>query len=470
MHTQWLKIKLETALVLTRHSVTEGAHETLDYIPGSTLLGAAAAEYRTLGHDVFWSGRVRFGNGLPWDGELGWPMPLCFYAGKGDDASAKRGNFLRLEESQPKNPQQERSGYLTVSRRRIKVNKSFQLKTAIDRERLGTSKESQLFGYESIQSGQEFVAQLEADATIPGDTFARIITQLCDKCTCLGRSRSAEYGQVSISRMAAPAECATDHLWSTDKIAIYCASDLALTDSTGSPTLTPSPEHFGLAGTATFDPKRSALRVRNYWPWNSHLGGAELSRNVITAGSVLVFKTEGGTPPPPSGSFGAHRQSGLGRVLFNPAFVLAREVQFQDSRMENTTTAPPPLPVDPLISLVRRRHGAAATGQHAVQKSHNDLVPKIQNCLKLRKAWNEPCPTPSQWSGLRAIAASGPEWKNDLRKHLGGGIRRQQWKSETEGHDLLKILDEIKDPATLHHVAALMGRETRMNDAQALKD
>ncbi|MCU7960115.1 MAG: hypothetical protein KZQ58_08975 [gamma proteobacterium symbiont of Bathyaustriella thionipta] len=173
MKQQALLIDLLDDCVFSARSATEGAHESLDYIPGSALLGAVAAElYSGLNIETafaaFHSGQLRFGNGLPWNGNsVGWPMPYVWHHAK-NEKPAEDG---RLQENQifkgsqvgnNRQAKQLRSGFVHENGQWSRPNHSLHMKTAIDSQ-TGRASEGQLFGYDALHKGQRFVSFLEAD-------------------------------------------------------------------------------------------------------------------------------------------------------------------------------------------------------------------------------------------------------------------------------------------------------------------
>src|SRR5690606_13316392 len=91
MHATF-EILLEQPLIISQQAASAGAHQSLDYIPGSVLLGLAASRlYANLpaqtAFTLFHNGIVRFGDALPVDqGETGLPMPLNWHLYKGESA------------------------------------------------------------------------------------------------------------------------------------------------------------------------------------------------------------------------------------------------------------------------------------------------------------------------------------------------------------------------------------------------
>jgi len=178
MQIQQFKVTLLEDVVTRKRAANEGGHESLDYLPGITFLGAVAAHlYPQLSdsdaYTLFHSGKVRFGDALPLSklgGQLSYPMPFCWYRKKRD----KWGPQMELRNYQhreyPKRIQEEqiRGNYLSFQYdsknddRFTKIVPKLRMKTAIN-PNTGTAKNEQLFGYTSLPMGQEFVFNLEAD-------------------------------------------------------------------------------------------------------------------------------------------------------------------------------------------------------------------------------------------------------------------------------------------------------------------
>lgn len=91
MKTITLTITLAEDTIFSEHAATEGGHKSLSYVPGSALLGCAAAKlYRHLtpatAWDLFHSGKVRFTNGYPLSntGKPSYPAPNNWHHTKED--------------------------------------------------------------------------------------------------------------------------------------------------------------------------------------------------------------------------------------------------------------------------------------------------------------------------------------------------------------------------------------------------
>lgn len=328
----WLNIELLDDVVLSATSATEGGHESLDYIPGSTLRGVVASQiYRKLGDDVAWlvfhAGKVRFGNAYPIteDGLVGFPAPLSAHYPKAivssDLRAAGHEHLFNLQDRWPMGagqPEQLRKAYLVGDGRWLKVLFGGTIKTAINPES-GTAAEGQLFSYSTLAAGQRFAAWIGFDREA-NDLIDRIRKIFSAGRLHLGRSRSAEFGRARCEvgplteRPALSSESRSDGVTT-----VYCLSDLALVDEVGMPVREPTAEAFALAG-GKIDWNRTFLRTRSLSLFNRALGSPETERILIEKGSVLAFtgakSVHGGLI-----EVGAFREVGCGIVWINPPFL-----------------------------------------------------------------------------------------------------------------------------------------------------
>jgi len=314
---QWLEIELKSDVIVSATAATIGGHESLDYLPGSVLLGAAAGAWRnrkgSFDPEAFLSGKIRFGDGLPIgpDAEMGWPMPQSYHqlkqTAQGESEKIELINALTLETKEARSYSESgnqlqafRKGRVTSAGHLFDLPSAYQMKTAVSREDLGSAAEGQLFGYDALRAGSRFRARLSWDEG-QEDAAGKILALLLSGEVRLGRSRSAQYGEVRISRTTAPAGLKTleafpdpdDPSKSKLLISIYVLSDLALFNE-GTPTFHPLPKDFGLTD-CEFVPERSFVRVRRYSPWNAYRNSRDTERQVIRRGSVLTFRIPPGS-------------------------------------------------------------------------------------------------------------------------------------------------------------------------------
>ena len=333
-----LEIHLRSPVVISASSATAGQHACLDHVPGSVLLGLAASRLHAQGlsEDEAWtlfhSGRVRFGDALPVSasGETAWPVPLSWHALKGE-SPWQDGRMVpdRLLDPalQPlpagRQPVQLRHGHVSAAGERVNPARQRHLKTALDRD-TARAAEGQLFTYEALSPGQRFRARLDGDDTIDPMLWQRLLDCLHGPAR-LGRSRSAEFGQVDIRTSPASRPAQSDA--EGTRLTLWLVSDLALAHD-GMPVLRPEPALIGLPAGSRFLIQESFLRARHYSLYNAYRRGCDPERQVICRGSVLRYEL----PEPLSPAclallqqgLGLHIESGLGQVLVNPPLLAPR--------------------------------------------------------------------------------------------------------------------------------------------------
>lgn len=434
MHTQPFVIDLLEDLVISRRAATLGGHESLDYVPGQTLLGACAARlYQALGADayaVFHSGQVRFGNGYCLDagGLPTWPLPLCWHQSKVVAAASQ----YRLEDDNVFNfqhgnsrdllggaqPQQLRNGFVSRDGTLYTPGRVMRMKTAIE-PGTGRAAQAQFFGYQALTRGTRLGGWVEADADVDGALFDRVVAALTGTLL-LGRSRSAEYGRARFTPAAPGFAAPRPGANQGHSLTLWLMSDLALMDPHGQPSLEPSPPNLGF-GPGEVDWDRTFIRTRRYAPWNGKRGSPDLERWVIQQGSVIRLNLR--APLDRTGllnlcadGLGLHRECGLGRVWVDPP--LLETVQ---PRFERIDSASPrqdlsdasPAPADPLIVWLRAQV-QGEDSRERIERTARDLAyafaAKVQQARR-EQGIDETAafgPSRSQWGRVLETARSTP--------------------------------------------------------------
>ncbi len=329
MRVQAFKVTLLEDVIISQRAATEGGHGSLDYLSGATLSGAMAArlyaQLKEEAYTVFHSGKVRFGNALPLsqDGQLTYPTPLCWYKKKHESRSSKMEvrNYQHAKYSKTIVPEQIRGGYVSFNysdeqNRFTKVAQQIRLKTAIDADK-GVASDSQLFAYNSLPEGQQFVFYLEAD--VEQNLFDVLVSHLLGEMK-LGRSRSAEYGAVNIEIFVGEDERRLPETESKE-VTLWLLADAALQDQNGQTVLCPTAESVGLPAHFKLDLAKTFVRSRRYAPFNAFRRRRELEREVLIMGSVLHFSSDQecqALNKLQEQGIGLYRQIGLGRVWVNP--------------------------------------------------------------------------------------------------------------------------------------------------------
>lgn len=430
-------VVLEQPVIISQQSATAGAHQSLDYVPGSAVLGLAAARlYAKLPAEAAWtlfhSGRVRFGDGLPVTagGELAYPVPLSWHTYKGESARGA-GDTLRAEVlfdpslhavSNERQPVQLRGGYTTVAGRFLQPAHESTLKTAID-PNTGMAAESQLFGYQALAAGQRFRTTIRADEDVDPTLWQTLLEHLAGPAR-LGRSRSAQFGAVRFAAADGDPPMATYPSTATSEttLTLWLLSDLAL-ERDGQPCLQPEVDLLGLPEGAQWLVSRSFLRTRRFSPYNAYRRGYDSERQLISRGSVLRYHL----PRPLSTAetrsladgVGLHVETGLGHVWIDPPLLATGQPRFapasaqahspRTASREVTVPRPVSVLIDALERRLARRHGGSLTVQTA-RRLYEDLCTRIREARRYKAVAPgvalADAPGRSQWGRLKEAASN----------------------------------------------------------------
>jgi CRISPR-associated protein Csx10 len=376
-------ISLHQPLVISQQSASAGAHHSLDYIPGSILLGLAASRlYSSLDQDSAWrlfhSGLVRFGDALPIiNQQIARPMPMCWHYNKGE-AFREKSSLITDKLFDPsqqqmddeKQPVQVRNGYVTEHGQTVSPDKVQTLKTAINPE-TGKAAESQLFGYEALAANQTFRFVLSADDISP-ELWDKLTAALTGRAQ-LGRSRSAQFGKVIIAEAkGTKTNSANDN---GTLLTLWLQSDLLL-EHNGQPCLQPTPELIGLPEGSRWLADRSFLRSRRYSLYNAYRRHYDNERQVISRGSVLRYQLPQALSEEQLNTLqqgiGLQIESGLGQALVNPELLRQAKPSFKTAISLTNSTAQTPhieqpdtLLIQALAARLQRRTGEQQTSIQA---------------------------------------------------------------------------------------------------------
>jgi CRISPR-associated protein Csx10 len=486
-HGVWLEITLASDVVFSANGATTSSHDSLDYIPGAALAGAAVDAGRKLGNrfdpHLFLGGKVRFGDGMPIEnGRIGWPVPLncCCEKSAGPVGTPINGLDLPQLVTDGKQPQQLRGGYLAIrpdgkSAVRFHVTGEYFLKTARDREKFGSAQEGQLFEFESLPAGRHFLACIRWDAALESPVrIQQIVAYMVANGIRLGRSKNAQFGSATVKlcseeRLKAlgvdgsgnrlPAESPQPGTVPPKAAHFYLASDVSL--STGSaPRLGPKPEDFGLDGTRwELKAGWTFLRTRRYSPWVSFHQCRVTERQVLCRGSVITFTNNGGQPPDEeelktvqsrlAKGVGEQIQDGLGWVLFNPGFVLNLPRLEKAEGGEGIRSEIPRENLDQpgLRRFVERGQIRTQIFNEALEdglKWASRWWDMSQVAAKAAKLKN---PGKSQWSEVRQLAlqaqGNAGRLKKELTEFCTKTLRKRFWEQTTGQTTLWQELENV---------------------------
>ena len=438
MHRYYFKCTFLSDVVLHASSNTEGKIERLDYIPGSNFLGMVACDYEDFGANakqIFHDGAVRFGDAsLLIEDEMGYAVPFSWFAPKKyalkeaiEKDKVYNDHFLTTaayDDHIAKGIQlkQQRNGYITASYKSAALHHTYTQKSAYDKSKR-RSKKSQMFGYHALPKGTAWLFSVEVDDGISKERRNQII-DLLTSARSLGKSRSAEYGQIRIEQIDSPAAMVaqgqhTIPIEGKHYIFLYAASRLALTDAYGINSYRPTAQTLGIENEcAAIDWERSQVRVGRYTPYVGARANFDPERLVIERGSVIAVAVPEGfdvsryTAKVERG-VGICLSEGLGRVLVNPAFV-TKEKPSQDRQdavqpHENNSTVTP-----------KRSEGRSLTEWLTQQQNkEQQQYALLSRVKKFIDSHPDVRGKKSQWGQIRALCNSVKDDEDIIDKLFG---------------------------------------------------
>lgn len=473
MKTLKFKCTLSSDVILNQKAASEGANNTLDFIPGSNFLGIVAAKYADFGDaamEVFHSGKVRFGDAHPvckdHDSMRTLRVPASMYYPKLKKASEIC--YIHHEYSRDKdtegdgrNPQQLkqcRQGFYAFENGagfKAETSTNFALKSAYDRE-ARRSKDSQMFGYEALDKGAVFYFEVEVDS----DDLAETISAALLGERNIGRSRTAQYGSVKIEKYDFT-EAQSRSPKADGYVTVYADGRLIFIDDNGEPTFRPTAKDLGL-DSGEIDWERSQVRTFQYAPWNGKRKTRDADRCGIEKGSVFVI-SGCKAQDLKSRYVGAYRNEGFGRVIYNPEFLDTADnasngqarFKLKEGEKEATGTKKPTLiPADkinnsPLLNYINRAIRDKEEDEYIRKKVNKFVEDNTDRFKKDRELFA------SQWGAIRTIAMQykdGKVIKDRLfvqakeKKDCGylvHGVAKDKWSSGGRKDLLEKFLKEM---------------------------
>ena len=470
MKTLKFKCTLLSDVILNQKAASEGANNTLDFIPGSNFLGIVAAKYNDFGDnamEVFHSGMVRFGDAHPvckgHDSIRTLRVPASMYypkLGKASEVCYIHHEYDRKKDqvgdgNQPQQLKQCRQGFYAFENSagfKAETSTNFALKSAYDRE-ARRSKDRQMFGYEALNKGAEFLFSVEVDT----DELADKIREALVGKRNIGRSRTAQYGLVEIKEYDFKEAQSSSKNADGEIVTVYADGRLIFLDDNGEPTFRPTAKDLGL-DSGEIDWKRSQIRTFQYAPWNGKRKTRDADRCGIEKGSVFVVsgcKTQDFK----SRYVGVYQNEGFGRVIYNPEFLAVAgtngqaKFKLNDSEKEakeskkSTLIQTEKINNSPLLNYINRAIRAKEEDEY-IRKKVNDFVDNRGGSFKGESF-------ASQWGAIRTIAM---QYKDDIvikdklfaqaedKKNCGylvHGVAKDKWSKGSRKDLLEKFIEDV---------------------------
>jgi hypothetical protein len=427
---------LLTDVVLNSKLATEGNMTTMDYIPGSNFLGIVAAQlYKQIdsnkAYKIFHSGDVSFGDALiTRDVTESFKVPFNLFMVKGEESLGTDHLYVHQEINEKNHPEkngyrvqlkQVRNGYFSTTGKVLdKIKKTFALKSAQDAN-FRKSKESAMFGFESLKKDQVFIFSVK----FSDERFVDDVTKALIGNKRLGKSRTAEFGQVEIRQINTPIPHLEHKELDSDTL-VYAQSNLCFVDEYVQPKLQPNVADLGLLS-GTINWEKSQVRTYSYAPWNGQRKTIDPERHCIAMGSVFYVQNIEKPTVVKKNTVGEFQSEGLGRVLYNPVFLFAtaNTIQTDFYNRENVKDA---------NNANHANHNNINTplGKFLVKKLEENrkqlkLSNDIHSAVKDESSFKilERI-TPSQWGNIRTLATQTKNIKELILKLFGENLPGQK--------------------------------------------
>ena len=448
------KCTLESDLVLSQTSSSEGNQKTLDFIPGNNFLGIVASRIYEEGSseslEIFHSGKVRFGDAHPSvDGIRGLKVPASMYYPKLASASEEcyihhltDHNSADIKAKQLKQCREGFYAFGETTGKPIDVQKNFTIKSAYDSV-VRRSKDGQMFGYESLSKG--LVMFFEVESELSEEMNEKIIMTLCGK-KHIGHSRSAEFGLVTIEQTDFKDIGSTMPDGKSDYITVYADGRLIFLDENGEPIYQPTAKDLGVKG-GEIDWSKSQIRTFQYAPWNGKRHTYEADRCGIEKGSVFVIKLNGTTCPEKSQYVGSYKNEGFGKVIYNPVFLAANPEEqgkalftLEDNKEDEIKQINVEKPVSLLIDYL--------TSQKQTAESNQSVYQIVQQELKQLEPFFKKGKFASQWGSIRCLAlitTDSQQLITDIDSFLSHGVAKAKWEEQNRKGMLDDFMNQYKN-------------------------
>lgn len=420
------QVEFLSDIVLPASSNTEGKIDQLDFIAGSNFLGMVARNYEKFQNsfDIFHSGKVQFGDAhiLKDEQQVTYKIPYSYFHKKLQSETIYNHHLLTEADFELENKgglgqlKQLRNGYITENNECIFIDYVYSQKSAYDNE-TRTSKEGQMYGYKAIKKGSkwQFAVKLSNDVSKEDE---KLIVETLKSSTRLGRSKSAEYGQVKIEQKESSKSLSNIATLAQEAV-LYCNSRLALTNENGNPTYDLKYLCEGL----DIVYEKTQIRTATFTPYNGVRQAKDYERVCINKGSVVVVKnlTAKQLETIKQG-VGAFKSEGFGEIIINPSFLMEKEFKLvkeckdkskKDERQKIIQT----FKDNPTVQFLVNRHNKSIDALEIanevamfVEKHKKSIFSNIK---------------PSQWGNIRSIASNySDDFIKKIETYISNGTRK----------------------------------------------
>jgi len=427
------EVEFLSDVVLPASSNNEGNIEQLDFIPGSNFLGMVAAKYDKFedSFKVFHSGDVKFGNAtLLQESQQTYKMPLSYFHKKLDSKTLYNHHLLNENEFKEFGQlKQKRAGYITKDYKYAEIEYNYSQKSAYDKKNR-RSLDSSMFGYSAIKSGTTWQFSITYNENISPKDLELLQENMIGKKR-LGKSKSAEYGLVNITKKGT--EESIEDTNSKETI-IYLRSRVSLVDASGNPTVE---LHYLFDGLSkeNIDYEKTQIKTSYFTPYNAKRQRKDYERVCINSGSVIVLKNIDKNRVPKY--VGAYQNEGFGEIILNPLFLTKKEFSLEIKEDKDEANENVAITSD-LAKFLQQQEDK----QQAKIKILNEVDKFIYKHKSLSKKKMN-----SQWGKIRSICSNSSDENiyEDVKEYITHGVAKVKWEGKNE-KNLLEGIKNSKKP------------------------
>lgn len=429
-------VRFLSDIVLPTSSNTEGKIDQSDFIAGSNFLGMVAKNYPDFEapFDLFHSGKVRFGDAhILYDAQPTYKIPYSYVHPKLNHETLYNHHRLGKEDFDTLGQlKQIRNGYMTEDGKITYPEYVYSQKSAYDQKNR-RSLDSQMYGYNALKKGTTWQFKVQISDVSSNDED--LLIQTLTSSNRLGRSKSAEYGQVKITHVDTQTSINTNTL-QDDEVILYCNSRLALIDECGTPTYNLKYLCEGL-NEANIVYEKTQIRTSTFTPFNGARQTKDYERVCINKGSVIVLKNISSVQMDQiDKGIGAYLSEGFGEILLNPPFLMKKSFKLTPKSSENhQKNQREKLHIeteDFTVLFLQNRHNNSIDTL--------DIANQVAAFVRDHKKSIFSNIKPSQWGTIRSISSSEQEnWLTSIKEYITKGSKKWE-KHQSEA--LINAIDK----------------------------
>lgn len=241
MHKLRYSLVTKAPVVISSNSGSTYMMESLNTIPGSTLIGVFASKFIKKFKPVephkddcfykwFLNGNLIFSNAVPiLENKKSIKTPFCFRLGKNDNS------LINLYEDKTENKTESFDTFVVKDQDCLledNTSKTLNFHHARNRD-TGTAKDGDFFAYESIDKGSKFCFEIKGDEDALKDFKEKFEENFS---AYIGKSKTAEYGECEIKILSKKPEPVSCRFKNNEELICVLQSDAIILNKNGFPS------------------------------------------------------------------------------------------------------------------------------------------------------------------------------------------------------------------------------------------